>query len=67
MELVNMNARLTNLVKDKLDRPYWELIASIRNIGGLTLYTHLAVPLALELDGLFLNNYIKFNALHSLK
>jgi hypothetical protein len=26
--MVNMNACLTHLVKDKLDRPYWELIAN---------------------------------------
>jgi hypothetical protein len=33
--MVNMNTRLQHLVKDKLDRPYWELIANKRKHTNL--------------------------------
>jgi hypothetical protein len=44
--MVNMNARLTHFVKDKLVRPYWELIANKRQ------HTHLFRSFLLFAEGI---------------
>jgi hypothetical protein len=44
--MVNMNACLTRLVKDKLDRPYWELIDNKRQ------HTHLFRSFLLFAEGI---------------
>jgi hypothetical protein len=44
--MVNMNTRLTYLAKDKLDSPYWELIANKRQ------HTHLFRSFLLFAEGM---------------
>jgi hypothetical protein len=51
--MVNMNVYLTHLVKDKLDRPYWELIDNKRQ------HTHLFRSFLLCAD-VFLQKYCFF-------
>jgi hypothetical protein len=45
--ILNMNVRLTHLVKDKLARPYWELIGNKRQHTHLFIsFLYLMLPFA---------------------
>jgi hypothetical protein len=50
MEMVKMDVQLTHLVKDKLGRPYWDLIDKLQHTHLFRSFPYLTLLLA---EGMF--------------